>query len=87
MTVEQIEKSLLKFLENKLLMDNLSSESMRNSNLFSSGLIDSYGLIELISFLEKTFEISITDEEIADSSLISVSNIVNTVIQKLNQHD
>lgn len=84
MTAEQIEKSLLKFLENKLLMDNLSSHSMRNTNLFSSGLIDSYGLIELISFLEKTFEISITDEEIADSSLISVSNIIDTVIQKLN---
>jgi len=50
--------------------------------LFYKGIIDSTGVIELVSFLEETFEISIDDEELIPENLSSLKNISVFLQQK-----
>jgi acyl carrier protein len=83
MKIEEIETKVNQFLNQHMLLSLDNLESFRNTNLFDAGLIDSFGLVELVSFLEKTFCIKIEDSDIADMSLVSIQNIVDTVNRKM----
>lgn len=47
-----------------------------------SGIIDSTGMLDLASFLERTFEIRIEDAEFVPGNLDSIENIVAFVQKK-----
>ncbi|MBD3384812.1 acyl carrier protein [candidate division KSB1 bacterium] len=52
------------------------AESLHDLDSFrQKGIIDSTGILELIAFLEETFEIKIDDEEIIPENLDSTENI------------
>jgi acyl carrier protein len=55
------------------------------TDFFEKGIIDSTGVIELVSFLEETFEISIDDEELIPENLSSLKNIREFLQQKTDQ--
>ena len=46
------------------------------SSFLETGIIDSTGILELVSFLEETFGISVADEELVPENLDSIANIV-----------
>jgi acyl carrier protein len=51
-------------------------------SLLDAGIIDSTGVLELISFLEKEFGIKVEDEELVPENLDSVSRLVAFVERK-----
>lgn len=51
-------------------------------SLLGQGLMDSTGVLELISFLEKTFGIALADEEMIPENLDSVDRICAFVERK-----
>ncbi len=55
------------------------------TDFFEKGIIDSTGVIELVSYMEETFEISIDDEELIPENLSSLKNIREFLLQKTNQ--
>lgn len=55
------------------------------TDFFDKGIIDSTGVIELVSFLEETFNISVDDEELIPENLSSLKNIDLFLQKKLNQ--
>ena len=55
------------------------------TDFFDKGIIDSTGVIELVSYMEETFQISIDDEELIPENLSSLENIKVFLEQKLNQ--
>ncbi len=55
------------------------------TDFFDKGIIDSTGVIELVSFIEETFEISIDDEELIPENLSSLKNIREFIQQKTDQ--
>ena len=61
-------------VENFLFGDdgNLKEET----SFLESGIIDSTGILELVSFLEEKFEISVADEELVPENLDSIANVV-----------
>ena len=56
-----------------------------DANLFESGLIDSFGFVQLVAFLEKQFEIKISDDEMLSDSLSSFAKIRSFVERKVRQ--
>jgi acyl carrier protein len=50
-----------------------------------SGIVDSTGLLEIIEFLETTFNITIEDQELRSVNLNSIDNIVRFVREKQKQ--
>jgi acyl carrier protein len=68
-------------VENFLLGDG--SKLTTNQSLLGTGVLDSTGAMELITFLENTFKIAVGDTEVVPANLDSIANIVAFVKRKL----
>ena len=67
-------------VENFLFGDG---EQLTNETSFlDSGIIDSTGILELITFLEETYNIKIEDDELIPENLDSLNNVVKFIGQK-----
>ena len=53
-----------------------------DESLLDSGLVDSTGILEVVSFIEETFNISIEDEEMVPDNLDSVNKIASFIFRK-----
>lgn len=54
-------------------------------SFLQGGLIDSTGVLELVTFLEDRFKIAIADEELVPNNLDSVERLVTFIEQKLQE--
>lgn len=63
---------------------DFSGQVDEKTDLFEQGLVDSFGFVELVKFLEKEFEIRFSDEELFSYQLNTLTNITDMVTKKLN---
>lgn len=68
-------------LENYLFTDDQSSLGSDDS-FIERGVLDSTGILEVISFLEDEFNIRVEDEEMIPENLGSVNSIVSYIGRK-----
>jgi acyl carrier protein len=54
-----------------------------DTSFLDEGIIDSTGILELVSFLEEEFGISLEDEEILPENLDSIKNVVAYLERKM----
>ena len=54
-----------------------------DESLVELGVLDSYGVIELVSFLEATWSITIADSEITRETMGSINKMVSLIRSKL----
>ncbi|MDP2270264.1 MAG: acyl carrier protein [Archangium sp.] len=53
-----------------------------HASLLDAGVVDSTGVLEIITFIESTFSVSVEDQEMLPENLDAVSNIVKFVHKK-----
>ena len=58
---------------------------MDNTSFLDEGIIDSTGILELVSFLEEEFSITVDDEELIPENLDSINNATAYLGHKLNK--
>lgn len=76
MDTSETQEQVRNFVVENLLLGE-EEESFSNSQSFlDSGLIDSTGILEIISFLEDEYDITIQDDEMIPENLDSVERIV-----------
>ena len=68
--------------ENFLYQDGLASLA-DDTSLLESGIIDSTGIMELVMFLEQTFQIRVEDSEIVPDNLDSLTQLTAYIGRKL----
>jgi acyl carrier protein len=70
----------------QFVLDNFmmaaAAEIPDDASFMDRHIIDSTGFLELISFLEQTFEIQVTDEEMVPENLDTLNYIERYVTQK-----
>ena len=54
-----------------------------DTSFLDEGIIDSTGILELVSFLEEEFSISVEDEELIPENLDSIMNVVAYLEKKM----
>jgi acyl carrier protein len=59
--------------------DELSSDD----SLVDQGIIDSTGVLELVTYLEETYGIKVEDEELIPDNLDSINRLVSYLERKL----
>ena len=69
-------------VENFLFGDQ--SHLSEQTSFIESGVVDSTGILELIAFLEKTYAITIEDEEIVPENLDNCRNVARFLERKVN---
>jgi acyl carrier protein len=78
MDIEEVEKSLIKFLENNILGDEVAIDA--KSSLAEIG-VDSYSIVEILLFIERKYGFVIPDDYLKPENFNTVNSIAKTVMQ------
>jgi acyl carrier protein len=81
MTTDEIEAQVREFLVSNFLFDPDAALDAGDS-LLENGVVDSTGMLEVIQFLEATFDIQVDDMEVLPDNLDSVRNLTNFIARK-----
>ena len=76
------EKKVRDYILENYLFSNDESLLRNDESFLDKGIIDSTGILEVISFLEEQFGIKVEDSEMMPENLDSVNNIVAFVNAK-----
>jgi len=76
------EERIQRFVETSFGGKGGSTPILPDTSLLDSGLIDSTGILELVSFLEESFGIELTDEEVVPEHFETVRAIAAFVASK-----
>ena len=62
-----------------------NDEGLKDDTSFlEEGIIDSTGILELVSFMEEQFSITVDDEELIPENLDSINNVTFYLEKKIN---
>ena len=82
-TNKEIEEDLIRYLKNgNPNLSNMKEMPMEKS-LVELGHIDSFGVIDLVTYLESKWKVKIENEEITQDHFGSINKMVNLVNKKL----
>jgi acyl carrier protein len=70
------------FISSELMFED-SSATLTDETPLLEGVIDSLGLMQMISFIEEEFDVAIDDAEVTASNFRTVSDIERLVEQKV----
>ena len=75
-------QKISEFITSSLLLDS-NVDIAGTASFLEAGIIDSTGVLELVQFLEETWEISVKDEEMVPANLDSLAKLEAFVKRKL----
>jgi acyl carrier protein len=78
-----IKKTVWEYIENNFFFGVDAKTIDDDQSFLELGVLDSTGVIELVSFLEETYGIQVDDEEMVPENLDSLNNIARYVGGKL----
>ncbi|GAV11577.1 acyl carrier protein [Paenibacillus sp. chi10] len=82
MEVVELKGEIFDFMNETFLLE-FNDNITEGTDLFKAGIIDSFGYLKLITFLENEFHIKFSEDEILDNVFVSFSDIVNCISRKL----
>jgi acyl carrier protein len=74
---EDTRNLIIEYVKKEYLEDDAEEEIDENTPLISSGIVDSFSMVSLKTFLEKKFDIKIPDEKATTEAFDSVNNILD----------
>lgn len=78
----EVQNQIRAYIQQHLVAAKGGDEVKDGDPLLDSGVIDSMGILELVSFLESTFGIEVEDEEIVPANFGSIERITSLVTTK-----
>lgn len=82
--IAQIKEKIKNFI---LETSYTSPENLNNETLiFEQGIMDSMGFISIIEFIEETFGVATTDNELIESNFESINAMADYINRKLNSN-
>lgn len=86
MNRENIVESIRRFFEKDLLKRSKIEQLSNNDNVIAAGVVDSLGIIKVISFLEDTFSVVIEDSDLVMENFETIESIATFVEDRRNQN-
>ncbi len=81
-THEQIRTSVLQFLRSNFLFDD-KKQIPDDESLLGAGIVDSTGILEMIGFLEETYDVKFLDDELVAENFDSLGRITAFLLKKV----
>ena len=79
----EIAKQVQEFIIDNFFYGSRQAHLNNTDSFLKTGVIDSTGILELVTFLENTYNISVEDEELIPENLDSLENVSKFVTYKL----
>jgi acyl carrier protein len=80
--MQNIKKTVRAYILENFLMGDAGTQLTDDQSFLDHHIIDSTGFIELVTFLETTYQVRIADEEMIPENLDSLDNIAKFVAAK-----
>jgi acyl carrier protein len=80
--VTAVQREVTKFIVDNFLFGNAAEAPAPATSFMETGLIDSTGVLELISFVEEKYGFKVADDELVPENLDSVANLAAFVVKK-----
>jgi acyl carrier protein len=77
----EIKQSITDFITNTFPMARVYTVK-EGDNLLEKGIVDSFGLLEVLGHIETTFKLRVADEDITEDNFRSISSISVYVARK-----
>lgn len=74
-----VKDQVTEYMEQTFLVGFGSNGLDADSNLFKAGVLDSFGLVELVGFIESSFGVSFSNEDLLSPELSTLNGIVAMV--------
>jgi len=74
--------TIRKFIFDNFLFDAAEEDLGNDDSFLEQGVIDSTGVLELVEWLEDTFDIAVDDEELIPENLDSVNQLAAFIAKK-----
>jgi acyl carrier protein len=81
--MNSISPEIREYISRNFLFSDKGFQYGDDASFLEEGIIDSLGIIELVSFVEKKFSISVADHELLPSNFDSVSKLSSFITSKL----
>ena len=81
-TQESIRTTVLNFLQTNFVFDE-KKQIADNESLIGAGIVDSTGILEVISFLEETYSVRFLDDELIAENFDSLERVVSFKKKKI----
>ena len=78
------ETALRRFIVENFLFGREDKPLSNSDSLLELEIIDSTGVMELVSFIEQKYQIKVQDEELVPENLDSIDRLVQFISQKAN---
>jgi acyl carrier protein len=78
-----VEQELRRFVIDNFPFGEVGEGLSNDDSFLDQGIIDSTGVLELVTFLEETYEIKVEDEELIPDNLDSINRLVKFIERKL----
>ncbi len=79
-----VQEKIRRFIHNNFVFNNEKEPPHDNLSLYEHRIVDSTGILEIVDFIEETFQIRVEDEEIIPDNLDTIAKITNYVYRKIN---
>jgi acyl carrier protein len=79
---EQILSKIRTFIVENFLFGNEAEMVSNEESFMENRIIDSTGILELIEFIEETYEITVEDNELLPENLDSLNNVSSFILSK-----
>jgi len=73
---EDTKQTIIDYIKREYLDEDSTQQITESTRLISSGIVDSFSMVSLKTFLEKKFQIKIPDEKATPIAFDSVNNIM-----------
>jgi acyl carrier protein len=77
-----IEQQIRDFIIENFLFGEEGNGLKDKDSLLEKGIIDSTGVLELVAYLEETYEFQVEDEELIPENLDSIENVTAYIERK-----
>lgn len=78
----EIEMKLTQFIRKQYMIPEDDGNFTAGTQLFDAGYIDSFGMNDLIAYIERDFGVKIEDKDISQGALDSISNMAAAIVKK-----
>lgn len=81
---EERTQMILQYIKKEYLDDDSSQTIDMNTKLISSGIVDSFSMVSLKTFIEKKFQIRIPDHKATSEAFDTVGSIMKLIDESKN---
>jgi acyl carrier protein len=74
-----IESEIRKFITENMLFSADGFNYDDNASLLEAGIVDSIGVMELVTFVDQTFKITVPPEDISPDNFDSITRLANYI--------